>query len=188
MRKTIVFTVAALLAASPTRADVLEQAVTDQAAHLTPEEATVIVAAAREFATEEFPAATLLGLAAVESTYYRDSVSRRIDGTWDPEARRWVGGTRRMGRWRADTRPPRAVGSFFCGITQVTARTWKACLAMRSYRKALKAAAAHLAYWHRRGKTISRALQGYGCGNSGMDGACSGYARRVLKRARLFVE
>ena len=152
----------------------------------TVELAQAIVVAVETHATPDFPVDFLLGLSDVESNFEPASTSRLYAATWDPEARRWVGGHRVAGNWYSTKKPPGSVGTYCCGITQVMGKSWKKCLALRDVNLAVQTSVSELTYWLRRGKTIQRALQGYGCGNSGMKGACKPYAAKVLKRSRIF--
>jgi len=149
---------------------VLVLATLDAQAQPTP----AMVAAARAAATPDLPAPLLLGLADIESNFDSTATSRL------------VGGKRQTGPWRRTTPPPGATGNYFCGVTQAIAPTWKRCLELRDPRVAFAVGAAELTTWLRRGGTVQRALQGHGCGNAGMKGACRGYAARVLRRARYF--
>lgn len=157
--------------AQPTPADLTAMVVASGAA---PAAAPYFVAAARAAATPDLPTSLLLGLADIESNFDSTATSRL------------VGGKRQTGPWRRLTPPPGATGNYFCGVTQAIAPTWKRCLELRDPQVAFAVGAAELTTWLRRGGTVQRALQGHGCGNAGMKGACRNYAARVLRRARYF--
>lgn len=135
-----------------------------------------VVAAALAVQTPHVPAALLLAMADLESDFDPTSTSRLIDGA------------RQTGPWRSTRAPRGATGNFYCGITQVKAATWKECLRSRDIEVSLSKTVDELTYWLGRGKTLQKALQGYGCGNKGMNGACRKYANRVLRRARWFAQ
>jgi hypothetical protein len=149
--------------------------------------ADAIVTAAEVHATSAFPVELLLALADVESDFDPTATSRLTGSTWDRDQQRWVGGVRVTGRWRTTKRPPRTAGNYFCGVVQATAATWQHCLALRDPAVAMQTTVASLIAWKRRSGGVRRALQGYGCGNAGLKGACKRYARRVLARRRLFM-
>ena len=134
-----------------------------------------VVLAAQSAATQDFPVELLLGLADVESDFESRSVSRLI------------GSARQTGTWRSSKAPKGSHGNYFCGITQAIAPTWKRCMELRDPAVAMTAGVAELQAWLKRGKSVRIALQGHGCGNAGMTGACASYATRVLRRARLFI-
>jgi len=136
--------------------------------------AEAVVIAAQAHATADFPLELLLGLADTESDFVPWSVSRLINGE------------RVTGSYLSTKRPAGATGNFFCGITQATASTWARCLALRDIDLAYRTTVAELTAWLKRAKTVTRALQGYGCGNKGMSGSCKAYAGKVYRRARLF--
>jgi hypothetical protein len=138
--------------------------------------AAQVVAVALEVQTPQVPAALLLAMADIESDFDPTSTSRLIDGA------------RKTGPWRSTRAPRGASGNFYCGITQVKASTWKECLRSRDIKVSLSKTVDELTYWLGRAKSMQRALQGYGCGNKGMDGACRKYANRVLRRARWFAQ
>jgi hypothetical protein len=50
----------------------------------------------------------------------------------------------------------------------------------------MTALAGELDYWLKRSGSVMGALQGHGCGNVGMQGACRPYALRVMHHMRLF--
>jgi hypothetical protein len=136
--------------------------------------AEAVVAAAEETATPDVPVELLLAQAWIESRFVPEATSRLIDGK------------RQTGVWKSLKPPKGATGNFYCGITQSVAPTWKRCLELRDPKVAMVAGIAGMEYWLKRGKTLRRALQGYGCGNIGMDGACKSYANRVMSRMRVF--
>lgn len=134
-----------------------------------------IVTAVETHATDVFTPALLLALVDVESDFDPTSTSRLVNGV------------RVTGNWRSTKRPPNAIGPYCCGVSQATGKTWSHCLALRDPDVALATTVASLVVWQRRGKTVRRALQGYGCGNAGLKGACKAYATRVFARMRLFM-
>lgn len=136
--------------------------------------AEAVVLAAESVATTDFPIELLLGLVDVESDFDSMATSRLVDGK------------RQTGSWRSSSAPPRATGNYFCGITQATAPTWKRCLELRNPQVAMTALAGELDEWLRRAGSPFKALQGHGCGNAGMTGACRSYAARVFRQARIF--
>jgi hypothetical protein len=133
-----------------------------------------VVLAAQAVATSDFPIELLLGLADVESDFAPTATSRLIDGV------------RQTGEWKSNHPPKGATGNFFCGITQAIAPTWKRCLELRDPKVAMTALAGELDYWLKRSGSVMGALQGHGCGNVGMQGACRPYAASVMRQARLF--
>lgn len=147
-----------------------------------------IVTAAETHATETYSVALLLGLADVESDFDPTATSRLFGATWDAAKHRWTGGARATGSWRSTKRPMGSVGNYCCGITQATGTTWARCLALRDPDVAMQTLVASLDAWQKQGKTLRRALQGYGCGNAGMKGACKAYASKVLARSELFAQ
>lgn len=136
--------------------------------------AEAVVLAATEVATEDLPVELFLAQAWAESRFIPEATSRLIDGK------------RQTGVWKSTKAPKGATGNYYCGITQSVAPTWKRCLELRDPKVAMAAGLEGMKYWLKRGKTLKRALQGYGCGNIGMDGACESYARRVMARMRKF--
>jgi hypothetical protein len=136
--------------------------------------AEAVVAAAEAVATTDLPAELFLAQAWAESRYVSEATSRLIDGK------------RQTGAWKSTKPPKGATGNYYCGITQSVAPTWKRCLELRDPNVAMAAGFEGMSHWLKRGKTLKRALQGYGCGNVGMDGACEAYARRVMARMRRF--
>ena len=133
-----------------------------------------VVLAAQAVATSDFPIELLLGLADVESDFAPTATSRLIDGA------------RQTGEWKSNHPPKGATGNFYCGITQAMAPTWKRCLELRDPKVAMLALASELDYWFKRSGSVMGALQGHGCGNVGMQGACRPYAASVFRQARLF--
>jgi len=193
MRTTLLIALALLFArtaqaqsTAPTHADLIARAQAQGAK--TYALADAVVTAAETYATADFPVDLLLGLVDVESDFDPTSTSRLTGATWDPTAHRWVGGTRTAGIWRSTKRPPGSVGNYCCGVAQATGSTWKQCLALRDPDLAMQTAVASLGAWLKRGKTVQRALQGYGCGNAGMKGSCKAYAKKVFGRSRVFAQ
>ena len=136
--------------------------------------AEAVVSAAMSVATADVPVELLLAQAWIESRFVPEATSRLIDGK------------RQTGAWKSTKPPKGATGNYYCGITQSVGPTWKRCLELRDPKVAMEAGIAGMEYWIKRGGTIRRGLQGYGCGNIGMDGACKGYADRVLRRMQVF--
>jgi len=149
-------------------------------------QADQVVTAAELAATPDFPIDLLLAMADIESDFDPTSVSRKVGATWDPATRKCIGGHYDMGTWHSTKAPKGICGNMFCGIMQTTASSWKQCLAMRDVNLAMRTNIQSLQAWFKRGKTVQRALQGYGCGNSGMHGGCKAYAAKVFTRSRLF--
>ena len=131
-----------------------------------------LVLAATAASNNDFSVELLLGLSYVESNYESTATSRLIAGK------------RHTGAWVSVTAPPGAVGNFFCGVTQAIAPTWKRCLELRDPAVAYAAAVSELGQWLQRSGSVQGALQGHGCGNAGMKGACKAYALRVFTYAR----
>jgi hypothetical protein len=132
--------------------------------------------AAVDAATPELPADLLLAIAYIESRYDPTSTSR-IENE-----------VRRTGRYPSRRRGPEIKGPLFCGPLQTHARTWKQCLAMRDLTTGYSAAVREISSWMRdrrvRGN-ITRALNGHGCGNHGVNtGKCNNYPRRIFKFRR----
>lgn len=123
----------------------------------------------------------LLAIAWQESRHVAAVVSRQECGgaVCRRVASRW-----RHRRPRPDWRP-----TYFCGVTQVTAKTWPACRRLiGDDRLAIATAQGELERWaaacRRRGPgpRMACALAGYGAGWSGWRRGTSAYARRVLRR------
>jgi hypothetical protein len=136
------------------------------------------IEAAESAATDQLSSELLLGIAFVESRYDPTAVSR---------VERLV---RRTGSYPSTTAPAQLDrrASLFCGPLQTYAPSWSACMDMRNLKVAYSAGAAELEHWlhdRRVRGSISRALAGHGCGNSGvLTGACNGYPNRVLAMQR----
>jgi len=110
-----------------------------------------------------------------------------IESRFDPTmTSRLVDGTRHTGPWRLRRAPNGWAGNLYCGITQVAARSWAACLALRGSGAAVAAQVAELRAWLQRTRgDLSLALAGYGCGNHGVTtGRCNRYPARVQALAQ----
>lgn len=126
----------------------------------------------------------LLALAWQESRHVGAVVSRLQCG---------AGCRRFASRWRHAWPRPDWRPAYFCGVTQVTARSWGVCLAlMRDDRRALEVAQVELKRWRvacgRLGsgpRGDACALAGYGAGWAGARRGTSGYARKVLRRRQI---
>lgn len=136
-----------------------------------PSSALAHAIAAELASTERVTTELLLGVAHVESNYYRDATSYVVDG-------RRVGG-----RWPSTA--PAGSGPRFCGPLQTIAgKSWKRCLAQRDLMVGYRTGAAELAEWLRISRgNLRAALRGYACGVAGLRGPCKAYDVRVLRGA-----
>lgn len=152
-------------------------------ASVSTETARTHLIAARRGASPAVDAEILLAMASVESHLRRDWVSGLA---CDENAC-----ARTIARRRASSAPRGLRGPFFCGVLQMRAETWEACLRLResSLDSQYAAARAHLEMWRagarcrrfRAPEDLTCALRGYG-GNSE---ANLRYARRILRRAAI---
>lgn len=125
--------------------ELLAEALAESAPYyLDVEEARVHVDAAIDAATDaNVDPLLLLGMAYIESRYQPDTVSRKVCETIEGEevcervSNRWP--SRKKGKFR---------GVYYCGVTQLEARSWRACLAWRDdIPGAYVEGANHLRWW-----------------------------------------
>lgn len=128
--------------------------------------------AARAAATSEISAELLMAVAAVESHFHPDALSRVDTPARVRKTGRWP--SRKRGAWM---RPP-----YFCGVLQARAMQWHRCLAFRDLETGYAQGAAELATWLHRTKNLAKALAGHGCGNAGLVTGCKRYAQRVHRQ------
>jgi len=134
-----------------------------------------VIEAAQAAETPTIRLELLLAMSDIESDFMPNATSRL------------VGTVRQTGVWNSSTKPKGSNGTYFCGVTQATAPTWARCLELRELREAYKTTVHELELWLKPAHgDLTKALQGYGCGNAGIKGACKAYAGKVLRRMRYF--
>ena len=164
------------------------------------------VLAAKAAETPDVPAIVLLSMARVESGYKRKTVSapirdcsklkettgkdcyfgRRI-GVWDSDkpGSNWIP----AGTVYIMDNGKKKVSTYFCGVTQATAKSWKQCLHLRNLMLAYKSTALQLSRWinhplcvKARAMRFKCMLRGYGGGKPMILKKGNRYPRKVERR------
>lgn len=144
--------------------------------YLNQQESYVQTSAAMLAATPEIAAEVLLSMAWIESRYYPTAVSRIENGVRITGVPTW-------------NYPPRGAGSFFCGVTQISAgNSWEKCLRARNVFSAYQETIKELKQWMSPkicGHDLRCALTGYSGGFPAIKSGTNNYAAFVFKRAHV---
>jgi hypothetical protein len=163
------------------------------------------VIVAMEVATPDTSAELLLGMASVESSYKRTAVSAPVkdcDAYAKRTGKKCYHG-RRLGDWTSD-RPgadwipagtiyyvenkktgamEKKVASYYCGVTQSRALTWKRCLQLRDLKTSYASTVIELSRWRKHCNHNERCmLLGYGGGVKAIRRGTLSYPAKVLRR------